>query len=600
MTDDLYEPLSAYQNTFKAAHARNVSELFEELVRRSGVDERANAATVAEVRALERRRDAASESCGRWKLLRVCAVLFAVACAVGAVLSIWACVAPQAGLSPVRGAAGALACLAGAAGSVALIVSKVNARIRATGARARALQEQVSRKTAEAWAQMAPLNRLYDWDLAAKMMMKTVPRLVLDPYFSSGRLDELRRAFGWDDGFNRDKSVLFAQSGALNGNPFVLAETLDFRMVQRTYTGSLSISWREQERGPDGKTRWVTRHQTLHASVSKPAPDHTRHKFLIYGNEAAPTLTFSREPSKLSAPDDGLINKWRKGWEKSRLEALSRNLDDDKGFTLMANSEFDLLFHAIDRSDEVQFRLLFTPLAQSQMVALLKDKTVGYGDDFAFVKSRMINWIAPRHLDGIDISAAPSLFHNFDLAAARKRFNEYHNGYFKAVFFAFAPLLAIPLYQQHRSHASIYADVYGKTASFWEDEAIANYHGEQVFRHPESVTANLLKTALRHEENGVRTLSVTAHGFRGHRRTDYVEKLGGDGRFHRVPVEWIEYEAVSRTSTLDVQETEGISQQDYDRLTGAADEWRERFTKWRAEPRRTVFRRSILSCAASS
>ena len=58
---------------------------------------------------------------------------------------------------------------------------------------------------------------------------------------------------------------------------------------------------------------------------------------------------------------------------------------------MMANRAFEVLFHAVDRDHPIQFRLLFTPLAQEQTVKLLRDREIGYGDDFAFRKSRMMN-----------------------------------------------------------------------------------------------------------------------------------------------------------------------------------------------------------------
>ena len=183
----------------------------------------------------------------------------------------------------------------------------------------------------------------------------------------------------------------------------------------------------------------------------------------------------------------------------AKLEAFSRNLDDEYGYTIMSNRQFDALFQAIDRSDEVQFRLLFTPLAQQQMLNLLRDKTVGFGDNFVFIKDRMINLVRPAHLATTDITAAPSLFHNYDLAAAREFFNTYSNAYFRALYFALAPVLTIPLYQQPRSHADIYASVLGKTASFWEHEAIANFHGQHAFdmTNPSPKTCSKRKLSAR-------------------------------------------------------------------------------------------------------
>ena len=51
-------------------------------------------------------------------------------------------------------------------------------------------------------------------------------------------------------------------------------------------------------------------------------------------------------------------------------------------------------------------------------------------------------------------------------------------------------------------------------------------------------------------------LLVPAHGFRGVNRVDYVSVHGGDGHRHDVPVEWIEYVPIQRTSEMYVSEGE--------------------------------------------
>ncbi|HOE61747.1 MAG TPA: hypothetical protein P5125_01390 [Kiritimatiellia bacterium] len=604
MIEDVYEPLALYRDRFKAEHADNTAAFFERLVERSGVDENANAATVAEIRTLDAQLAAADSSRSNWKTLRMLLVIIVVAGVIGLILFILPIFSPDIE-PPIRvGGLWAAACAAVAAGGIALIAAKLNPALRLLDERLRLLTEYREAKMTEALAQLAPLNRLYDWGMIAKLIQQTVPRLALDPYFSRARLDELHRSFGWDDSFNRDRSVLFAQSGEINGNPFVLAETLDFHMGAKTYHGSITISWQERESYTDSegrtRTRWVTRTETLHASVDKPAPEYSREKFLIYGNEAAPDLTFSRNPSNLSNAGDGFFSRWRMRRAVAKLEAFSRNLDDEYGYTIVSNRQFAALFHAIDRNDEVQFRLLFTPLAQQQMLNLLRDRTVGFGDNFTFVKDRMINLVRPAHLATTDITAAPSLFHHYDLAAAREFFNTYSNAYFRALYFALAPVLTIPLYQQHRSHADIYASVLGKTASFWEHEAIANFHGQHAFGHHEAITENLLKTQAVRTDDGYTDVVVTAHGFRGEHRVDYVSKFGGDGRWHKVPVKWIEYIPVQRTSTLTIRETDGLTLQDYEEQSQTSPDWQTFFRKYQIEPKHVSFRRSIVSFVSPS
>ncbi len=603
MNDDVYyEPLALYRDQLKAEHADNTAACFEELIKRSGVDERANTATIASIRALDVQLIAADSSRFKWRTLRRLVIILVVAAFIVLALFVFPGLSPDMDFPLRVHGLWAAVCAAVAAGGIALIVAKLNPTIRVLDDRRRFLSECREAKMAEARTQLAPLNRLYDWGMIARLIQKTVPHLVLDPYFSRARLDELHHACGWDDCFNHDKSVICAQSGDIHGNPFVLAETLDFRMSMETYHGSLTIFWKECENctASDGRTqtRWVTRIQTLHASVDKPAPKYNSNKFIVYGNETAPDLTFSRTPSDLFAAD-GLLDKRRMKHTVAKLEALSRKLEDHSAYTIMSNRQFDALFHATDRNDELQFRLLFTPLAQQQMVNLLYDKTVGFGDDFTFVKSRKVNIIMPVHLAGTDFTADPSIFQNHDLVAARESFNAYSNTYFRALYFGLAPLLSIPLYQQHRSHADICEDVTGRTASFWEYEAIANFHGQEAFKHSESITENILKTHHTRAGDGCTEVDITAYGFRGEERVEHILTLGGDGHLHNVPVTWIEYLPVQRTSTLIVRETDGFSLQDCEQQLPSSTDWRSFFRQWRTEPQNVTFRRSIVSFLAS-
>ena len=45
---------------------------------------------------------------------------------------------------------------------------------------------------------------------------------------------------------------------------------------------------------------------------------------------------------------------------------------------------------------------------------------------------------------------------------------------------------------------------------------------------------------------------ITAHSFSGTDRVTYVSKLGGDGRWHDVPVHWIEYNPISKETPFSI------------------------------------------------
>jgi hypothetical protein len=578
MTDDILEPLGLYRTVFKEAHARNVSEFFEDLVHRSGVDERANVKTVEQVRNLEAQIKKDSSSSRWWRILRGTIFLAAFICAIMGFIH-------RANLAIAVGyAVGALA-------GIVLTIWKLNPRIKSINERLTNLKEQLNERLQEAWKQMAPLNQLYHWGMFAELVRRTVPRIELDPYFSNGRLNELRESFGWTDQFNQDSSLIFSHSGELNGNPLVIGRKLNHWMGTKTYTGSLTIKWTEVEKDSQGKSRIVEKTQTLRASVEKPFPEYLEDSFVIYGNEAAPELSFTRKPSKLSGLDDGVISGWRKAWATKKLETKSRDMNND--FTIMSNREFDTHFGATDRDHEVQFRLLFTALAQQEMVKLLKDKEVGYGDDFAFIKARMINLVQPSHMAKTDISSDPAKFHAYELQYARKVFNEYQNDLFKSVFFGIAPLLTIPLYQQHRSHADIYRDVYGRSSSFWEHESIANYFGENRFQHPNCITRSILKTHAKSNADGMHVVTVSAFGFSGIDRVDHVSVRGGDGNTHKVPVEWVEYIPVSHDSEMVLQDRAHFDASAETPTT--EDDWQVAFQSHGVDPKQAVLRRSIIA-----
>lgn len=590
---DIYEPLTLYRDELRDKHAENAAALFDRLSKDSGVDIPANKSTVGEIRTLES--DIASETTRRnhWRVLNTLSILAAVI--TGALLAYALYCSSQGEEAPVPPA--------GIAGSIATLILGILASVFGCAPRLRAAAERIAElKTkrdaleSTAWEQMAPLNALFDWGQPASLIHQTAPRIEFDPYFSEGRLHDLERVFGWDGSFNRSRSVIFSHSGEINGNPFVVAQTLSCRMTQKTYHGSLSISWRESYTDANGRRQTITRYQTLHASVEKPFPTYPEEKVLIYGNDAAPDLTFSRQPSSLASAGDTAFGRWRVRSEIKRLEKFSRNLDDDSNYTIMANREFEALFHATDRSDEVQFRLLFTPLAQQQMVRLLKDREVGYGDDFCFRKDRRVNYVVPEHLQGQNIDTNPDQFHSYDWATARRNFIAFNADFFRGLYFALAPLLSIPLYQQLRTHETIYGTREDRASSFWEHEALANFYGDARFKHPACVTRSLLKTYATPAPDGSRNVQVTAYGYRAEQRTDYVSVWGGDGRMHDVPVNWTEYLPVQQTTPLSLVETDNLTLQDYQsRLADPTKPRPELPCPWDPRTIASIFRRSIVS-----
>jgi hypothetical protein len=527
------EPIEDYASFFRDEHARNVAEHFEELVRASGVDEQLNIEIVAELRSLEQNVSTSSSSRRWWKAGRIFAIIAAVglvALAITMQSFYYLAIAPAIAL-------------------VVLVFMKINPGISQLNEKVAEFEKLRDAKSDEAWVQMEPLNELYAWDAAAKLFMKTFPLITLDGYLSSERLADLTKNYDLSPAFNEGRSVFITQSGAFKDNPFVIARYKEHWMGSKTYVGSIVIQWVESVRDAQGNWQNVQRTQTLTASVVKPFPEYQVRTTIIYGHEIAPNLSFTRAPSKLSGLEEGFMNNRRKESAIKKIEKKARkDIKTGSGeLTVMSNKEFEALFNATDRDHEVEFRLLFTPLAQQEMVKLLNDKNVGFGDDFTFYKEGMVNFVEPNHLASVELDASPNRFKSQELAAARAFFNDFHNRYFKSMYFGFAPLWTIPMYREKRT-MSLRSER-SSDSSFWEHEGIANAMGQEHFRHPESVTENILKTSAS-GSGSTKNVTVTAHGYEGIPRTDIIPMLGGDGNMHPVPVHWIQYIAVSQSSTM--------------------------------------------------
>ncbi len=587
VVEDVYEPLPLYRDVLRGKFRETANAFFADLVAKSGVDMQANAATVREVRAIAGELEKAESARAAWAW----AIGLAIAGLVGLAIAIF-------GIASENGAdaSGALAAIGGGIVAILpLLFGVFIPKYRHSDEVVRGVRDRLDACRTVAWEQMAPLNALFDWNDVAKIIEKTVPRISFDPYFTQGRLNELHELFGWSDAFNEGKSVLGAQSGEINGNPFVFGRLLEMGWSEKTYSGTREVSWTELKRDSNGKLCTVRRYQTLTGHVYKPVPEFSQDIFLLYGNDAAPKLTFTRLPSDLSAGGKGFFAQTRLKSEIKSLERFSRNLDAQYGYTIMGNREFEALFQTRDRSDEVEYRLLFTPLAQKQMLALLQDKTVGYGDDFSFVKANKINLIRAAHLVEADLDTDPAKFADFNFETIRAKFISFCENYFKATYFALAPLLSIPLYQQTRTHAEIYKDAYGHRSSFWEHESLANYLGEPRFRHPDSVTRNILKTQVVRQDDDVTTVAVTAHGYRTERRVDVVSVRANNGCYYDVSVEWEEYLPVSQTTDVRTTERKGLSKPDFDFALRTGEDWQNFFRNWNADSAHAIFRRSIIA-----
>lgn len=565
MADELIdEPIDLYNNQLKEAHKNNVSKFFEDLVKKSGVKEEENVATVKEIRKKEASISDFDKKLKKQKNLRGFLIFLVVIGFLAMIVFAYSAYDNQfIRLDMWINILIAVACLLFAVGFILVIALVVNKKIKNFKTILAKLHEERNALEKVAWEQAAPLNSLYDWGMSAYLFTETIPIVKLDPYFDVKRFDYLCSKYGLIQQFDEYSSVEFVQSGEIVGNPFLVVRKLNHHMGEKTYHGELTITWTEYYHDSNGHLSTRTRTQVLHASVVKPYPEYAENSDLIYGNEAAPDLCFSRKPlgsHKLNEKElQRLIKERTKVIEATAKDAIKKQ----KSFTPLANTEFEALFNALNRDNETQYRLLFTPLAQVQLKKLLLDKSVGYGDDFYMQKAKMLNFVEPEHFSNFDFSANPGIYINYEINHSRQMFNNYNNNYFRSLYFGFAPLLCIPLYQMHKPHEFIYKDTYKYNVSFWEDEAMANYMDVSLLKHPESITHNILKTQVVDSRPGADLIDVTAHGYKGVNRVDYVSVHGDDGCWHDVPVPWVEYIPVWKKSQMVIKVKPDLTRKDY-------------------------------------
>ena len=559
MADEMiYRPRDMYEKLLKKQYHEEAVNYFNELLEKSKVDEALNAKHVKDYNVKVEARKQAEKKLNGAKAGKGWAIVGIV---LGAALAVVFTVLVATGVVPAWG----IALIAGGVAIVALMIVLLCTVIKNALKRAKEAYDKAKKEEEQAlqvcWDDMAPLNALFDWNMPHRIMSKVTPIIKLDENLSAKRDYELHEFYGLEDD---EASTLQVLSGTIMDNPFILERVFERDIHDKRYDGSLTISWTTTYRDSQGNTHTETHTETLHAHVYHPAPFFYKNTRLIYGNEAAPKLSFTRQPNpncKLKGNKlESYIKKRVKELKKKESKALTDN-DETTNYSMMGNERFDALFGADNRDHEVQFRLLFTALAQTNMMDLLTNEEP-FGDDFVFYKQKMINSIASAHSQNFNYVASPGMFFNYDCGACRNYFVNYCDEFLKGLYFDLAPLISIPLYQMHRPTRSFM----DSDAAYWlprrEHEVAANSLGDSNFLPlgADPSLPVLLKERTSYRGNGMDDTVIHASSFKTTPMVDYVSVLGGDGRYHDVPVHWVQYDEVHEDFHIATTEIGGSQQ----------------------------------------
>lgn len=564
----LLEPYKAYNSIYKKLHEENVTKYFDELTKNSQIDTQANKVTVSNYNKALNQLNKTNSQISKYKNLKTLLLVLAIILPIISIFIIYLYFSSRTNTLLIAMIVMLLISIFMIVFSILMIKKKINPALKTQEQAREKFQAEANKYLNEAWAQMAGLNALYDWGTSAKLFTKTVPLIQLDQYFDEKKFTYLHEKYGLYENSNDNMSTYFCQSGSILGNPFLLCKDYHQNWINKAYSGSITIHWTERVRTKEG-TRTVSRSQVLTATIYKPAPQYVYNTYLVYGNEAAPNLNFSRAPSNIDGLNEKEIDKKVKRksklLEKKAREAIIKN----SNYTKLGNDEFEALFGGTDRDNEVEYRLLFTPLAQQNLLDLIKSQ-VPFGDDFWMQKSKELNFVQTEHSQNADYQVDPIKFTDFDYENARTKFINFNNEYFKNLYFELAPLLSIPLYQQHKSKEFIYDKEYKSNISSYEHETMANGFDIRLLKPDGAKTPSILKTNLIRKNGNADEVTITAHAFTIKRKVTYVSKFGGDGLMHSIPVFWLEYVPIEKTSTM-VVEAKDSSRFDFNLKAGKKD-----------------------------
>ena len=543
-----FDPVDHYREGLEEKCRQAANDLFESNLKASGVSEAKNEADYQKYLKLAAKSEEAHATLSKFVGLRIFLwVLFAIGLAAG--------IAGLA-LSIVSYTLGALlACLIGFLSAVAfllLILLVLNRKVaEARGAADRAKKKADAQRSLIE-SELYPLRSLFRWNDFKKVAAMTTKMFTLDEKLPEDKVNWLRNVYAFTDVLGDTQSVVSLMSGDIHGNPYVRLLAKSEAMVDKTYSGSITISWTEYYTDSEGHRRSTVRTQVLTAYYTHPAPSFSEIPVTLYGNLAAPDLSFSRRPSGHGGDDEKALKRFVEKQEKALRDRSEEAISKGGSFQPLANTEFEALFGAYDRDHEVQFRLLMTPLAQQNFVELIRGKA-GYGDDFTFKKQKTLNMVQTYHSSQYFRYFPGFCYAHLSIKLMRQAFIDLMANLFKSLYFDLAPFMCIPLYQTTEGGHYTPKRAFGRDISDYEAMRTVNQMDASRFMPEGSTTDQILKTVYRRSIGTTDFFSVESLAFEAVPMVIYIPTSGGDGRIHDVPVHYFDYQERRKSTDVAVR-----------------------------------------------
>lgn len=427
------------------------------------------------------------------------------------------------------------------------------------------------------YSQLQRLNNGYDRKISEKLVMEVFPQLKFDDDFTAYEYEAYKKHFKYSYE-KQNTTITDLKSGKFFGKPVLFFTEREMKMGTATYTGHLTISWQVPTRGSNGQTVYVTETQVLTATLVKPKPYYYEYERLTFLTDSAPKLSFKREVSGINSLNEKQIAKKVKKDTKQLDKLEKKELMKGGDFTAMENEEFESIFGAINRNDEVGFRLLFTPLAQKEILKLLKDREIGYGDIYDISKKKKIVDVYAFFDSPFNYQSNIKRYRDYSLESAKKKFLEYNYLFFNRIYFRLAILMAIPDFQNKDLDTLPEIDNINYLFPPEQEEEIANLLREKVknlFDNPKTATESIIKTGLVESGDDYEIIGVISNTFEAISRVENVPVHGGDGLTHLVPVHWTEYIPIDQYNEMIIKkiDDENVKRSDVVNLLDKQDEY---------------------------
>lgn len=552
---DNLDPVDFYKNQIKQGAVDNANKYFDNLVNKCKVDVEANKITADKIKDFTKQNnDCTSKirSLKAWRNFLIALIVIGIIMVILGILFIVGKIS-NTSISIILIVVGVLFFII----SILVICLYINKRLNELNSQNSKLEETLKKLKAEANEQLRIIKYSFAFNDFNNIARETTSMFKLDDYLDPNKLLMLESLFNYKEDFNENESVFSIISGDVATNPFLRVRVYRQTMQDKVYTGKRIVSYTVHYTDSQGHSRTRTETETLVAHITKPVPFYSNSTFTIYGNNAADKLSFSRHPSGLGfTPSEKDVNKYVSSNAKELKKLADNAIKKGGTFTALANEEFETIFKAYNRNNETQFRLLFTPLAQQNMLEIVKGKE-GYGDDFSFYKRNKINIINSLHGSSVSDYNEYAYLNFYDIREMKSQFVNDIFSIFKSLYFELAPVLAIPLYQM--TDAGVYnpKEEYQANITRMEAESLVNHMNRDLFKHPDSATDAILRSDFVKKIGKSDVYKIKASTFSATECVEHVSVMARNGDFYSVPVKYLQYDPLEKESFVLARQFDG-------------------------------------------